>query len=64
MWNTIHVSVNLNYAKKVEEMLKNEGFLVRLGNFSEGDGEKIYEIQALDHEAKDAHDFILENGIR
>lgn len=50
--------------KKVEEMLKNEGFLVRLGNFSEGDGEKIYEIQALDHEAKDAHDFILENGIR
>lgn len=64
MWNTIHVSTNLNYARKVEDMLKNEGFLVKLSSFPQGDGEIVYELQTLDHEAKDAHDFILENGIR
>ncbi|TJX15226.1 hypothetical protein E9840_03975 [Tissierella creatinini] len=64
MWNTIHISSNLNYAKKIETMLKNEGFFVRIRDFSPGDGKLVYELQALVHEAKDAHEFIIENGIR
>ncbi len=64
MWSTIHVSTNLNYAKKIESMLKNEGFLVKISDFSVGDGETIYELQALEDEAMDAHEFIMKNGIR
>ncbi len=63
MWNTIHVSTNLNYTKKVEDILKNEGFLIKMRDLSSDDGEVVYELQVLDHEAKDAHNFILENCI-
>lgn len=63
MWKTIYVSSNLKEAKNIENRLINEGFLVKVKDFSEENEECLYEIKVLEYEAKDAHGYLNENGI-
>lgn len=63
MWKTIYVSNKLKEAKNIENKLIDEGFLVKIKDFFQEDGECLYEITVLEYEAKDAHGFLNENGI-
>lgn len=63
MWKTIYVANNLKEAKNIENKLINEGFLVKIKDFSEENEEYLYEITVLEYEAKDAHGYLNENGI-
>jgi hypothetical protein len=59
MWTTVHVVAGLDNAKKIENKLKNEGFLVKINLFSKEGDEELYEILVPEIEAEDVHQFLL-----
>ncbi len=59
MWTTVHVVAGLDNAKKIENKLKNEGFLVKIKLFSKEGDEELYEILVPEIEAEDVHQFLL-----
>lgn len=63
MWTTIYVATGHNWANKVQDSLKDEGFLVKQKEFSTGDVDDLYEILVLEYEAKDAQQALVELGI-
>ncbi|NLY77612.1 MAG: hypothetical protein GX080_05935 [Tissierellia bacterium] len=64
MWTTIHLVTGLDNAKKIENMLKNEGFLVKINLFSKEGDEEIYEILAPEFEAEEVQQvLVLDYGI-
>lgn len=59
MWTTVHVVAGLDNAKKIENKLKNEGFLVKIKLFSKEGDEELYEILVPEIEAEDVQQFLL-----
>ncbi len=59
MWTTVHVVAGLDNAKKIENKLKNEGFLVKINLFSKEGDEELYEILVPEVEAEDVQQVLL-----
>ena len=60
MWTTIYLATNNEQANSVEDVLKSEGFLVKI---EEDFQENLYEILVLEYEAEDAQEALLERGL-
>lgn len=63
MWTTIYVSIDFETIKQVENVLKTEGFLVKMNKAVEDDLDSLYELAVLENEAMDAQEFLVEKGI-
>ena len=63
MWTVIHLVSGLDNAKKVENILKNEGFLVKINLFTKEGDEELYEILAPEFEAEEVQQALLDLGI-
>lgn len=59
MWTTVHVVSGLDNAKKIENKLNKEGFLVKINLFSKEGDEELYEILVPEVEAEDVQQFLL-----
>ncbi|MFS8540523.1 MAG: hypothetical protein LOD89_00315 [Tissierellales bacterium] len=59
MWTTVHVVSGLDNAKKIENKLNKEGFLVKIKLFSKEGDEELYEILVPEIEAEDVQQFLL-----
>ena len=59
MWTTVHVVSGLDNAKKAENKLKKEGFLVRINLFSKEGDEELYGILVPEIEAEEAQQVLL-----
>lgn len=63
MWTTVYMATGEDNAKEIQEILKNEGFLVKLNFSSKENEEEIYEILAPEFEAEDIEEVMIELGI-
>jgi hypothetical protein len=59
MWTTVHVVSGLDNAKKIENKLNKEGFLVKINLFSKEGDEELYEILVPEVEAEDVQQVLL-----
>lgn len=59
-WLVVYMCRGLQKAMDMEKLLSDEGFLVRSRAVG---GEDTYEIHALESEAQEARNFILEKGL-
>lgn len=59
MWTTVHVVAGLDNAKKIENRLKSEGFLVKTKLLSKEGNEVLYEILVPEFEAEEVQQVIL-----
>lgn len=63
MWTTIHMANGIKEAEGIKEILKNEGFMVKI-NYALNDGEDdLYEILAPEFEAEDLQQVLRELNI-
>ena len=60
MWKTIYIAHTEEQAKKIKQMLTENGFLVQLKSAG-GKHNKAYEICLPVSEADDAYEFLCEN---
>ncbi|NLL82183.1 MAG: glutamate decarboxylase [Tissierellia bacterium] len=60
MWTTIYLATSREQANNIENLLRSDGFLVKL---EEDRAESLYEILVLKNEAEDAQDALLERGL-
>ncbi len=63
MWTTIYVATNIKLAKKIEKILQDEGFLVKLKAYAIADNDSLYEVAVLEYEAVDAQNVLIERSI-
>jgi len=63
MWTTVYVTTSRNSATKIEKLLRDEGFLIKVKDSTYENKETLYEILVLEYEAKDAQEVLLEKGI-
>ncbi len=63
MWTTIYIASGYENATKIEEVLRKEGFIVKIKYFSSEGGEELYEILAPNFEAEEVQTLIMELGI-
>ena len=63
MWTTIYVATNIKFAKKIEKILKEEGFLVKLKFYTIADNDSLYEVAVQEYEAIDAQNALIERSI-
>jgi len=63
MWTTVYVTTSGNSATKIEKILRDEGFLIKVKDSTYENKETLYEILVLEYEAKDAQEVLLEKGI-
>lgn len=62
MWTTVYIATGIENAKEIQEILKNEGFLVKIKQL-DGEEEEIYEILAPKSEVDDIEEVMMELGI-
>lgn len=60
MWTTVYVAVGYDYAQKIEQQLKQEGYIVRTRFFAMEGEEELYEILAPTFEAEDIQTVLIE----
>ncbi|SHI18474.1 hypothetical protein [Sporanaerobacter acetigenes] len=63
MWTAIYVAEGYDRAKKIEDLLKEEGFLVKMNTFSKEGDSTLYEILAPEFEAEEVQSFLIDLGI-
>lgn len=63
MWTTIYMATGKDNAKEIQEILKNEGFLVKINLIEKEKGEETYEILAPEFEVVDIEEVMIELGI-
>lgn len=63
MWTAIYVAEGYDIAKKIESLLKEEGFLVKINTFSKEGDNTLYEILAPEFEAQEVQSFLVDLGI-
>lgn len=60
MWTTVYVASGYDYAQRIEEKLKQEGYIVKTKFFAMEGGEELYEILAPTFEAEDIQTVLVE----
>jgi len=63
MWTAVYLATGLESAQKIENKLKNEGFLVKVKLFSKEGDEELYEILAPEFEANEIQSVLFDLGI-
>lgn len=63
MWTTVHIAIGKDRALKIEEELRNMGFLVRVNCFGLEGNDELYEIIAPELEVEDIQEAMLELAI-
>lgn len=63
MWTVIYLAVGKDLAIKVQNILQEEGFLVKEQFFAKDGDEELYEILAPEFEAKEIQEVLYELGI-
>lgn len=63
MWTTIYVATNIKPAKKIEQILQEEGFLVKIKAYIIADDESLFELAVPEYEAIDAQNALIERSI-
>lgn len=63
MWTTIYVATNTKLAKKIEKILQDEGFLVKLKSCTIDENDSLFEVAVLEYEAIDAQNVLIEKSI-
>jgi hypothetical protein len=63
MWTAIYVAEGYDIAKKIENLLNEEGFLVKINTFSKEGDNTLYEILAPEFEAQEVQSFLVDLGI-
>jgi hypothetical protein len=58
MWTVIYVAYNKNDAKKIRNILQDEGFLVRINILGMQD-DPLYEIMVPNGEIEEAHEVLI-----
>lgn len=62
MWTVVYLATGLDEAKKVEQKLTEEGFLVKVKLFSKECDEELYEILAPELEAEEIQEVLYDLG--
>lgn len=64
MWLVIYMAHNKKIAEKIQTMLVNDGFLVKLKPVYKNvpSDDNYYEILVLQSEVQEAHEMLMENG--
>lgn len=62
MWTVVYLATGLDEAKKVEQKLTEEGFLVKVKLFSKEGDEELYEILAPELEAEEIQEVLYDLG--
>ena len=60
LWRVIYIAHSASAARQVEQILSSEGFLVRIRQAERESA--LYELLALESEAREARAFIMEKG--
>ncbi|HHV39188.1 MAG TPA: hypothetical protein GXX70_06840 [Tepidimicrobium sp.] len=63
MWTTVYLATGLEQAIKVEEQLRNEGFMVKKNLLYKDGDEDLYEILTPKFEADDVRMVLFDLGI-
>ena len=64
LWLVVSVTYSLRQADAVEQMLRDEGFLVRVRALNRAiSGSGVFELRVLASEAEDARRFLIERGL-
>lgn len=62
MWTVVYLATGLDEAKKVEQKLTEEGFLVKVKLFSKECDEELYEILAPELETEEIQEVLYDLG--
>lgn len=63
MWTTIYMATGIENAKEVKEILRNEGFLIKINFVGKENKEDVYELLAPEFEVEDVEEAMIELGI-
>lgn len=63
MWTTIYMATGVENAKVIQEILKNEGFLIKINFVGKENEEDVYEILTPEFEVKEVEQAMIELGI-
>ena len=65
MWVVVTLAKGRACARGIEELLKKEGFLVKIKPVYKnvGEEENYYEVRALESEAAEAREILVQNGL-
>lgn len=62
-WLVVYMCQGSQNLERAEKLLNDEGFLVRSRALNRGASDGAFEIYALESEAQEARDFLLEKGL-